>query len=363
MAFAINLEAQSIGQLERKAKKTFNREAYSMTLYYSQAILRLDQEHAKALKWSRKSSEALNMFGYADGLPYEVSATTYAIAFPDKKVKNSSPPISNPILVVSTYNALDSNVLNGTYIGITNDGFGKGDFYQNTEEANRAVFEIPDTQFYTITATKNMFTAGFTTLAIENRPDTIYTELYLKPAWNLPLHLYFDHGKPSANSSADSMTNLTYEDVWLDYLYRINDYIDNNKNTDRAQAQTEVGRFFNYHLDANYHQLELVCQQLESHLKSGMGISLILESSYHSAEKGEETDALISRRFNSIENYFSFYKNGILKPSMANGHLKIRRKVFKINMEEEMENGISPFDIEVAKTRKVVIKMGEMKND
>lgn len=363
LVFAINIDAQSVRQLERKAQKCFKKEAYSMTLFYSQAILKLDEENNNALHWASKSNEALNIPAPAYDPFSESSILPFSSTFVEPKIKNTTPAPTNLTLIVTTYNALDSSILNGTYIGITNDGFGQGNFHQNNEYENTATFNIETLQYYTVTSTKNMFSSEFTDLSTEDllEKDTIYIGLYLPPARNKSVELFFDHNQPSSDTPLDSMTNLTYEETWLNYLYRINEYIDSSSIVDQAQAQADVGHFFANYVDVNFQQLEPFCQYIEGFLKKGEKISIVLEGSKGPLEADE--DPLMSRRFNSIENFFSFYKNGLFKPWLANGDLSIERLVSNEESEAKNNNFSSPFDIEAAKMRKVILNYKIVKRE
>ena len=359
LLFATITSAQSVRKLERKAKKTFRKEAYGMALYYSQAILKLDTEHQKALRWTKAASKALRIYNQPDELFANISPTTYAIARPEKLVEKSVETPSNLTLIVSTFNALDSSALYGTYVGVTNDGFGEGDFSQNDKQENTAVFQVPTSQFLTVTSTKNGFLSGSSTLSATDGSgkDTIYCELFLAPSWGLPIHLYFDHLQPTAASPMDSTTNLTYEDTWLDYLYRIGEYIDSNavsgQTTDRVKAQRDVGLFFANDIDANYHKLQPFCGLLHSYLKAGKKITIFLES--HTDPNEEDAHSLAARRLNSVENYFAFYESGVFQPYLAKGDLKLTRRYVATDNKEVN----SPYGLEAARLRKVIVKIRE----
>ena len=363
LAFAISAPAQSIRKLEKKAKKTFKKEAHGMALYYSQAILKLDSGHTNALHWANIASEALHLSDRPSDLFTKVPDFYSPMALPENlpEIKNNVP--ATVALVVNTYNALDSSALNGTYIGLTNDGFGQGLFMQNDEMENRAVFQIPVGEFFTITGTKNRFSSGTPTLSTTEmgQTDTLFCELYLSPSWGLPIALYFDYGKPNALHPSDSMTNLTYEDAWLDYLYRIDEYIDSNtisdSMADKAKAQTEVGLFFANHIDANFQKLKPLCELLAGYLKTGKTITLAIEGHTPAMEQDQYANALLSRRLHSVENYFSFYENGLLKPWLTNGDLKIERQYLVEKQTGEITSKSSAYDLSAAKMRKVVVRM------
>lgn len=364
MMCVIDSPAQSIRQLERKAKKTFKREAYGMALYYSQAILRLDAEHNRAINWSKKCSQALNLHSEPLDIYNPASAITLAIALPDKKEKPELSSKGNNdktvTLVVQTFNELDSSALYGTYVGVTNDGFGEGRFVQNTTTTNQAAFEIPLGVFYTITGTKNLYSSGSATLPanILTDVDTIYSRLYLSPAFGLPVQLYFDHNEPKGLMPQDTMTDLTYEDTWLSYLYRIDEYIDSNtvseEMVDKAKAQTIVGLFFANQVDASFHQLAPFCELLETYLSAGKKVSIVLEGYSGTLEK-EEAKALVTRRLKTVENYFLYCKNGLFKPWLSSGQLSFKN-TYQIAVDTAVEEVGSKMLLRFAKERKVVLK-------
>ncbi|MEO1260924.1 MAG: hypothetical protein AAFZ15_19145 [Bacteroidota bacterium] len=359
--------SQSLKKYERKAHKTFKKEAYGMTLYYSEAILRIDSTHEKATQWSAVSRKALLL----DKSPTELKRM-HAAAIPFTEViqelteKEKSPTESLATLVVTTFNQMDSSVLNNTYIGVTNDGFGKGSFVQNDASNNTAFLQIPTGHFFTVTGTKNGFTSGSAAISTKDVSafDTLLCELHLSPSWGLPTELYFDYEKPSALDPSNTTTNISYEEAWVDYLYRINEYIDSNSVSDslvhRAEAQKEVGSFFVHSVDANYGQLKTICGLLEDHLQAGYKITLAIEGHAGPFEEGDDPQALIKRRLHSVENYFSFYKDGIFQPWLANRNLIIERQVTGATSQTTSHTTTDAFTIEAAKARKVIIKMVEV---
>jgi len=374
LLFVAGVSAQSIKHLERKARKTIKKEAYGMALYYSQAILQLDAGHAEALNWAEQASLHLHLSG-------PVVATTkpnpapkqnanlslpglFEGAFPEPKPKRTS---KTHHLIVRTFDAVDSTALTGTYIGLTNDGFGEGQFYQNEPDGNIAFFEIPDGAFFTITGTKNAYLADIATVLTEgSAPDTLIRNLYLSPSWKLPISLYFDYDQPASPSPADTVTEQTYEGLWLRYLSRVDEYIDGyvqqTNEEEKAKAQRAVSLFFVYEIDGNYLSLNALCRHLHAYLKTGKKTTLILEGYAGAMEKTDFAHALIARRFNSLENYLVTYENGLLKPWLDNGQLLLKRIPMvqndKINLpvNDKKGNGLSIFDPAIARSRKVVIK-------
>ncbi len=380
IAFAnpLQSQSQSLKSFERKARKTFRKEAYGMSLYYSTAILKIDNQNLNAHYWAKQSAEKLNLINAPNDLTSwlpekKADKTTVPNKLSEKENKPDAldSALTAPItLIVQTFNAMDSSALNGTYIGLTNDGYGEGKFIQNEEYENTAVFKIPIGEFFTATGTKNNFSSGSATISTSDRPlrDTIYRRLYLSPSWGLPLALYFDHNKPGANQTTDSTTNLTYEQTWIDYLYRIDDYIEGNTTdstaTAKAKAQYETGLFFANHIDANFHRLESFCGLLEKYLMAEKKITLNIEGYAGPHEQGENKNTLIKRRINSVENYFSFYKNGLFKQFQSNGQLKIN-SVYNSSIlidkiiKEIYENKNAEYSIENAERRKAVISLSE----
>ena len=357
--------AQTLKQLERKARKTYKRGAFGMALYYSQAVLRLDSTNAQAQQWASVARKRLLLPDPPSNNPSGGHASIVPIPDFINEDHGHTPPVEKPdiTLIVRTFNALDSSALNGAYIGVTNDGFGKGMFFQTGPGSNEAVFRLPAGAFYSVTGTKSRYSSGSATISAGDKPvaDTLIRQLYLSPAWGLPVELYFDYQKPNALHPADTTTNVTYEDSWLDYLYRIDEYIDSNTLSnsivERAKAQTETGLFFSNHVDGGFQKMKPLCELLEGYLAMGYHITLSLEARAGPLEKDEHTHALLSRRLNSIENYFSFYNNGVFQPWLADGHFKIMRQYVKEENMEENGRALSPFSLEAAKSRKVTVKM------
>ncbi len=352
-----------------------------MALYYSQAILKLDSQHAKALVWAKHAAQKLHLYdppaarsklvALEEGEPMPGISPVPLNRGPGflMEQKGDRPPKKH-CLVVKTFDAIDSTALNGTYIGLTNDGFGKGLFYQNGPTHNTAFFEIPHGAFFTVTGTKNAYLSDMATVLVEKVPDTIYRNLYLSPAWRLPLDLYFDFEKPTARFPADTVTNLTYEDTWLDYHQRIEAFIEGQVEGpgpgEKAEALSRVGLFYAYEIDANFLGLNSLCGLLGNYLETGKKITLVLEGHAGQMENPANAHALISRRFKSLENYFFNYKNGALRKWLEKGSLVLERKYIvpkkSIYPSENgtVEKGLSIFDPPAARLRKIVIRSVEV---
>ena len=359
--------AQTLKKHERKARKTFKKEAYGMALYHSEAVLKIDSTHEEAIQWSTISREVLHLNKTpAELAQMHIVAIPFADVFEELVEKETANSASFTTLVVNTLNAVDSSALNQTYIGITNDGFGQGYFVQNDASTNMAIFPLPRNHFFTITGTKNGFSSGTSTLSTRDvsEGDTLFCELYLTPSWGMPISVYFDFENPRALDPSDSTTNLSYEETWVDYLYKINEYIDSNSISDslvhRATAQKEVGSFFIHSVDASYDKLESVCHLLEDYLRAGYKVVLTMEGHAGPYESGNDPRALINRRLHSIENFFSFYRAGIFQPWLANGNLKIERQVVERPRSVPPPKAKNAFALEAAKARKVVLKMVEV---
>ena len=285
VAIAAPAQSQMLKHFERKARKAFRKEAYSMALYYSTAIIRLDNQNLNAHYWAKQSAEKLNLVNAPDDL------TAW---LPEKR-----------------------------------------------EEKTTMSYDIPEK---------------------EHKPDGLDSALLL-PSWKLPLALYFDHKKPLADQPADSTTNLTYEQIWIEYLHTLKSYANRNKadstQTINAKAQYETSLFFTSRIDAQFHKLESFCGLLETYLSEGKKITLKIEG-HANQHEGENKNALIKRRINSIENYFSFYKNGFLETYISTKQLQFKRiflsqKNIDKNITENRGNKNIEYCIENAKTRRVVI--------
>ena len=360
LSLVIDAPAQSVKKLERKAKKTYNRGAYGMALYYSQAILKIDREHTKALRWSQRASKKLRMINPSSDLPTRFAYSVPATVPPKKIQRNTETAEIFFTIIVSTFNGMDSSALDATYVGITNDGFGKGHFVQNGNLDNKAVFRIPKKEFYTVSGVKSGFSSGsatITPMAVSDG-DTLHCDLYLEPSWRLPIELYFDHEMPEAVSPFDTSSSLSYKDSWLEYLYRIDEYIDSNMvaGEENGKSQSEVGLFFVNYVDASFQKLESMCELLEKSLGLGNKVTLSIQNFRNDSEKGGS--GLDNRRLASVEQYFSNYKDGIFQPALTSGDLTIIRlpTITKSSSSSELKK---PYSLNKAKNRKVVIRKVE----
>ena len=357
LSLVLDAPAQSVKKLERKAKKTYNRGAYGMALYYSQAILKIDRDHTKALRWSQRASKKLRLINPPSDLPSRFAYSVPAVA-PKTNVQRN-PGTEEEVfftIIVSTFNGMDSSTLDATYVGITNDGFGEGHFIQNGKLDNKAVFRIPKKEFYTVSGVKNGFTSGSATITpmAVSAGDTLRCDLYLEPSWGLPIELYFDHEMPEIVSPFDTVASLSYKDAWLKYLYRIDEYIDSNMvvGESTGKSQSEVGLFFANHVDANFQKLETMCGLLEKSLTLGNKVTLSLQSIRSDSEKGGSS--LDNRRLECAEQYFSNYKNGIFQSALKSGNLIILRLP-----TVSTPGSKNPFSLSTAKNRKVIIRKEE----
>ncbi|HFA48199.1 MAG TPA: hypothetical protein ENJ95_04185 [Bacteroidetes bacterium] len=377
LLYNIGAYSQSIKYYEKKAKKAFEREAYGMALLYSQAILKEDSQHVEALYWCEKSARKLSLLNeparffthvqeaegpvpmlYVEKEKQDTAATKKPL-FP-KEINSGK----NITLIVRTFNKIDSSALNGTYIGLTNDGFGEGDFFQNGNDSNTSRFNIKPGQFLTVTASKDAYIADLSTINLKynNSADTIFRNLYLAPSWGFPLPLYFDYNKPAAINPDNKTTTQNYGETHRAYLQKIDEYIAGHATgqsmEEKAKSESDIGIFFGYSVQANYDKLMAFFKTLKYYLKNGNNIELNIEGYTGPKEYTENNAAaLASRRIKSIKNYLLVYNDDIFKKYLKNGQLKINEILPKKEPFENIKKeNTNIYDPEIAKYRKVIIK-------
>ena len=130
----------------------------------------------------------------------------------------------------------------------------------------------------------------------------------------LPLSLYFDNDKPSI-SDFKTFPQYNYKSSYIDYFMNFDRY--NRYNSSYA------GTFFEDSLKGNFNRLNELIDILYQNLIDGYNITIKIRG-YASQLADEKYNVKISSmRIKSLLNYFSTFKNGVLKPYFLNQSLNV----------------------------------------
>ncbi len=232
-------------------------------------------------------------------------------------------------LVVRTFNAIDSLPLYGANLDVAPQN-GSAFSHQNSDESNSAHFSLVFGNQYVITGSKPDFSSdrGEVSTLEKVMSDTVFLDLYLSPFKGLPLVLYFDNDKPKWNSSPFETTSaLSYEETYRAYLDRkplfVSGYTEGLEPEKKADAESEIHRFFSDSVEANYLKLQAFCEILEKYLRAGNRFEILVAGFASPLALPEYNQKLSERRIHCVENHFREYKGGILKSYIEQGQLVV----------------------------------------
>ncbi len=270
-------------------------------------------------------------------------------------------------LLVRTFNAIDSTALKGStlYLGFQ-DG-GRGVVFQNDENSHEHIFPLKFDKEYTLKGSRKFFSADSTVISTAGmkQPERLYLDLYLSPFSDLPLTLYFDNDQPRYVNPADTLTSLTYEETYQQFLNRKNDFVtgySSGLNSREVEAaQIEIRSFFEDEVEANFNRLQSICQALENYLAEGKSIKIEVTGYASPLASSEYNNRLTRRRISSLTNHFKEFNNGALKRYFDNGQLALQHVA---KGEAQSEESVSDdkqnvrqsiFSPEASKLRRVTI--------
>lgn len=266
---------------------------------------------------------------------------------------------------VQTFDALDSLPIGGVAFQFTPSGDEPSIAHQNEESATEYIFTVGLGEGSKLEATKpNYKPAVFSFEAPSEGPSlAILQRVYLQPFADLPLALYFDSGQPRYEDPMDSETKLTYEQTFQAYLERKPVFYEKCAEglveESGGKACADLVGFFEEELAASYEHLDELCSQMESYLRKGLRLEVVIEGQASPSGAADYNKRLVARRTSSVHNHLKSWHNGALKGYISSGKLAVSSN-FKPS--EPVSADVAPgqqqseYTPEASRMRKVVIK-------
>ncbi len=178
--------------------------------------------------------------------------------------------------------------------------------------------------------------------------------VYLTPFSGLPLPVYFDNDYPNPRSNATT-TTTNYSSSYSELYGQRKEFA--RQYAKIAGASEPMTTFFESEVKANYEHLSGYAQVIQSYLKAGKQIEIVLEGYASSLAESDYNRNLTSRRVASVVNYFKNYSN--LSKYISNGQLKLTIEPFgetSSSASDNVKDASSIFSLEASRDRRVVIK-------
>lgn len=210
---------------------------------------------------------------------------------------------------------------------------GKNDllFEKLNPNANDFNFSLDPCKKYRVVVSHN----GYTTYTEEfetpcdGSAKSIRKDVYLKRMSledYLPLAVYFENDAPDKKSISKN-TTVDYQTTF-DKYYPLKEkytegYCFSLKSTERVNAEKDIAAFFETNVKKGKDSLDIFTQLLLEVLKNGETIKLKIEGYASPLASTAYNKNLSSRRIKSVINHFKKYDNGVLKPYLKSGALKL----------------------------------------
>ena len=190
--------------------------------------------------------------------------------------------------------------------------------------------------------------------------------MYLTPFNGLPLTLYFNNDRPDANSKKLE-TVTSYDKSFKDYYGQRKNFTKNYTQYLAANGSVpsvinEMDEFFTNDVKGGFDKLIGTANVLESYLKRGYGLEIIVEGYASPLANTDYNEYLTTRRIKSVTNYLSNYGSGSLRKFISSGLLKINVRPLgesnaSSNVSDDSSNPkLSIYSLDASRERKVVIK-------
>jgi tetratricopeptide (TPR) repeat protein len=137
----------------------------------------------------------------------------------------------------------------------------------------------------------------------------------------VPLVLYFDNDQPNPGT-LDSITDVTYETLLLDFMNRRDEYIKENTKGEAAERkpyyEAIVNEFFDKSLEAGWLKLFLFAELMEVILEDGYDIIITFKG--YSSPLGNPfyNEVLSKRRISCVQNFFDNFQGGVFNQYVGN---------------------------------------------
>lgn len=206
------------------------------------------------------------------------------------------------------------------------------------ENGNDFQFKLKPGKMYIIRGIKSGYEQDLDTiqpLGAELKSNrTLNRELYLQPlifAEFLPLTLYFDNDEPDQRTLAVT-TNKSYLPTWEKYYARKElfkrEFTGGMNEQFKAASEQRLDDFFESAVNAGGQSFKIFSDLLYEFLKQGNKLEIVLRGYTSPRAATDYNYNLSQRRISSVRNHFESYKDGIFKPYLEQGLLKILEKPY-----------------------------------
>ncbi len=137
----------------------------------------------------------------------------------------------------------------------------------------------------------------------------IKKDIQVKMKKLFPITLYFHNDIPNPKSY-DSITNLNYENTYLEYKKLKNLYV---KKNDNEIDKIKISQFFDSTISTGYEDLKSLMVLLSKEIKNGTTFKIIIKGYASPLASNKYNINLSKRRINSILNLINEFQNGELK--------------------------------------------------
>jgi hypothetical protein len=147
----------------------------------------------------------------------------------------------------------------------------------------------------------------------------------------LPLALYFDNDEPDKRTRRTT-TEQTYGASFSKYFRHKGEYVRQYagplKGEEREEAEERMKAFFEDDILRGHDYLLLFSEMLLVRLKAGDQVEIFIKGFTSPRAKSDYNLALGGRRVSSVRNHFDAWQNGVFRPYLRAGLLKISERSF-----------------------------------
>lgn len=147
----------------------------------------------------------------------------------------------------------------------------------------------------------------------------------------LPLIVFFDNDLPDPKSWS-STTDSRYSELYQPYLgqkmYYVNQFTDVLSGAEATAAKTELDRFFENRVKKGGEDLTKFLEILQLNLERGAELEISIKGYASPRSSANYNYRLGQRRVQNVLNEIELFDNGVLKPYIQSGQLKVQQKSF-----------------------------------